>query len=203
INGATSPTFTAPTGTAGTTYYYVVITNTDNSATGNKTATTTSQVATVTINAKSQNANLGALTLSNGTLNRPFDKDITSYTVNVQNAISSITISPIVEDTGKATITVNNQPSITAVPLIVGNNTIQIVVTAEDGVTKRTYTISVNRAQASSSGGGGGYTPTPQPKPPKPEIITAPIEIGDQQGSNVSTATIKRTTDTNGNKKMK
>jgi uncharacterized repeat protein (TIGR02543 family) len=51
INGATSVTYAAPTTTSGTTYYYVVVTNTNISATGSQTATTTSEVATVTVNA--------------------------------------------------------------------------------------------------------------------------------------------------------
>ncbi|MDO3410550.1 S-layer homology domain-containing protein [Saccharibacillus sp. CPCC 101409] len=51
ISGATSATYSAPTGTAGTTYYYVVVTNTDTSQTGNQTANTTSQVAKVTVSA--------------------------------------------------------------------------------------------------------------------------------------------------------
>ncbi|MCC3377910.1 hypothetical protein, partial [Cohnella sp. REN36] len=49
ISGATSATYAAPTGTAGTTYYYVVVTNTDSSATGQQTATATSGVAKVTV----------------------------------------------------------------------------------------------------------------------------------------------------------
>ncbi|WP_256758450.1 S-layer homology domain-containing protein [Cohnella sp. WQ 127256] len=51
ISGATSESYAAPTTTAGTTYYYVVVTNTNSSATGNQTATVTSGVATVTVNA--------------------------------------------------------------------------------------------------------------------------------------------------------
>ncbi|ANY70584.1 hypothetical protein BBD42_05430 [Paenibacillus sp. BIHB 4019] len=51
IGGATSTSYSAPTSSAGTTYYYVVVTNTDSSATGNQTATATSNVATVTVNA--------------------------------------------------------------------------------------------------------------------------------------------------------
>ncbi len=47
---ATNATFSAPTGTAGTKYYYVVVTNTDDSKTGAKTATVTSSVAQVTVN---------------------------------------------------------------------------------------------------------------------------------------------------------
>ncbi|WP_433944202.1 fibronectin type III domain-containing protein [Paenibacillus sp. SN-8-1] len=51
ISGATSATYSAPTGTAGTMYYYVIVTNTDSSATGQTTATATSNVAKVQVNA--------------------------------------------------------------------------------------------------------------------------------------------------------
>ena len=51
IPSATSATYAAPTATAGTTYYYVVVTNTDGAATGNQTATATSAVAAVTVKA--------------------------------------------------------------------------------------------------------------------------------------------------------
>ncbi|USG66548.1 InlB B-repeat-containing protein [Brevibacillus ruminantium] len=51
INGATDATYIAPTGAAGTTYYYVVVTNTNSQATGSKIATTTSDVASVEVNA--------------------------------------------------------------------------------------------------------------------------------------------------------
>ncbi|MEK3726189.1 S-layer homology domain-containing protein [Paenibacillus sp. FSL H8-0034] len=50
ITNATSASYVVPTATAGTTYYYVIVTNTNNSATGSNTATTTSNVATVTVN---------------------------------------------------------------------------------------------------------------------------------------------------------
>lgn len=46
ING-----YTPSTGTVGTTYYYCVVTNTNNEATTNKTATATSDAAAVTVNA--------------------------------------------------------------------------------------------------------------------------------------------------------
>ncbi|GHT52500.1 hypothetical protein AGMMS49982_12900 [Bacteroidia bacterium] len=51
ISSATAATYTPLTATAGTIHYYVVVTNTNNSATGAQTATTTSNVATVTVNA--------------------------------------------------------------------------------------------------------------------------------------------------------
>jgi hypothetical protein len=49
IAGATQPTYTPPTGSAGTAYYYVVVTNTRNSATGEKTASTLSHPAAVNV----------------------------------------------------------------------------------------------------------------------------------------------------------
>ncbi|MBJ6362495.1 S-layer homology domain-containing protein [Paenibacillus sp. GCM10012307] len=51
INGATSATYNEPTTVAGTSYYYVIVTNTNNGATGSTTATATSEVAKVTVNA--------------------------------------------------------------------------------------------------------------------------------------------------------
>jgi uncharacterized protein YodC (DUF2158 family) len=51
IAGATSATYIPPTDTMGVRYYYCVITNTDTTATGNQTATITSNAVTVTVNA--------------------------------------------------------------------------------------------------------------------------------------------------------
>ncbi|WP_379146833.1 S-layer homology domain-containing protein [Paenibacillus sp. sgz500992] len=49
LTGETSAAFTAPTSAVGTTYYYVVVTNTDNSKSGEKTASVTSSTAKVTV----------------------------------------------------------------------------------------------------------------------------------------------------------
>jgi len=51
IRGATSRTFTPPTNVAGTVYYYVVITNTNNYVSGNRVASVTSTTARVASNA--------------------------------------------------------------------------------------------------------------------------------------------------------
>ncbi|WP_139990769.1 S-layer homology domain-containing protein [Paenibacillus paridis] len=51
VNGATSASYNAPTATAGTRYYYVVVTNTNASVNGTKTASVTSGTALVTVNA--------------------------------------------------------------------------------------------------------------------------------------------------------
>ena len=59
ISGATAANYSPPTSTAGTYYYYVVVTNTNNGASGNKTATATSTVAIVTVNAAPSVCSIG------------------------------------------------------------------------------------------------------------------------------------------------
>ncbi len=205
IPSATNAIYAVPTGDAGTTYYYVKVTNTDSSATGNNTAEATSKVAAVTVKAKSTNAYLDDLTLSSGVLSPVFTKDRETYTVNVPNSVNNITFTPVVEDIGKATVTVNGQSSTTAVPLTVGVNVIKVVVTAEDGVTKNTYTITVNRAQPSSSGGNGS-TPAPQPDPtptPQPTTEQIVVDVDGNNGSHLTKTPITRTTEPNGTVKDK
>lgn len=98
----------------------------------------------------SSNANLSSITLSAGSLS--FNAATTSYSVNVENSVSSITVNAVAEDS-KASV--NITPSST-VSLTAGSATaITIYVTAEDG-TPKTYTISVTRAGSSSGGGGSG-----------------------------------------------
>jgi len=120
----------------------VVVTSQD----GTKTKTYTITVA----RAFSANADLAGLTLSAGILTPSFNPGSTSYFTSVDNAISSITITPVTAD-ATATVLVNGvvNPSgvaSAAIPLAVGNNVINVVVTAQDGVTVKTYTISVNRS---------------------------------------------------------
>ncbi|MDR1135729.1 MAG: dockerin type I domain-containing protein, partial [Clostridiales Family XIII bacterium] len=64
IPGATDTTYVAPTGTVGTYYYYVVVTNTitDNGDGGVKTATTTSDVVTLTVTPLPINAEVPSIT---------------------------------------------------------------------------------------------------------------------------------------------
>jgi ELWxxDGT repeat protein len=109
--------------------------------------------STYTINvtrAVSSNANLASLTLSSGTLAPIFAAGTTSYTASVDNAVSSVTVTPTLSDVN-ASLAVNNVTlasgnTSAAIPLNVGNNTVTIAVTAQDGITVNTYTINVNRA---------------------------------------------------------
>jgi hypothetical protein len=52
IGGATSSSYLPPVNTLGTTYYYVIVKNTDPTATGVQTATTTSRAAKVTVSSQ-------------------------------------------------------------------------------------------------------------------------------------------------------
>ncbi|MEZ0276999.1 MAG: beta strand repeat-containing protein, partial [Roseimicrobium sp.] len=98
----------------------------------------------------SNNANLAGLTLSSGAPSPAFDSAITSYAVSVPNAVSSFTVTPTVQQPN-ATVKVDNVTVVPgnaspAVNLRSGANVITTVVTAQDGVTTKTYTLTVTRA---------------------------------------------------------
>ena len=90
----------------------------------------------------SNDANLSALSVNQGTLTPAFNAGITNYTVDVANNVTSINISATRAD-ASATVTGTGTHS-----LAVGNNTINVVVTAQDGITVKTYTVIVTRAAA-------------------------------------------------------
>ncbi|MCR5376230.1 MAG: cadherin-like beta sandwich domain-containing protein [Lachnospiraceae bacterium] len=120
--------------------------------------------ASVTINTPykaSNNANLGKLSVGEGTLSPAFSKNTTNYTVNVDGAVTALTISAKSED-GKGKVSVSGNKDLKE-----GANTVTVTCTAEDGKTKKTYTITVNR----------GPAPTPTPSPtPTPGLI---VHVGD------------------------
>ncbi|WP_459815200.1 cadherin-like beta sandwich domain-containing protein [Geotalea toluenoxydans] len=161
--GATigTPTCTAPTNTAtypisgqanGTTYNYTIGGVSD--VAGNTMATTSSRSYT-TVAPLSSNANLSNLVLSSGTLTPVFASGTTSYTASVANSVTSITVTPTEADTTASTtvngIAVNSGTASGPIALAVGDNTITVQVTAQDGTTTKTYTVIVNRAAAAST----------------------------------------------------
>ncbi|WP_164558095.1 DUF4347 domain-containing protein [Massilia atriviolacea] len=111
---------------------------------------------TITVTrAGSSNADLAALSLSSGTLNPAFAAGTTSYSASVANATTSLTLTPTVSD-ASASVTVNGVAVSSgnasgAIALNVGANTITTVVTAQDGVTQKTYTVTVTRAASSNN----------------------------------------------------
>lgn len=103
----------------------------------------------------STDANLSGLTLSTGTLSPTFSSAVTSYTATVPNVTTSIRVTPTVSE-AHATVKVNGITTTSAsasspIDLAVGQNSIPVVVTAEDGTTTKTYTVNVTRQTALSS----------------------------------------------------
>jgi sugar lactone lactonase YvrE len=117
---------------------------------------TTSKTYTVTVTrAPSSIATLSALKISNGTLTPTFTSGTTSYTAAVSNTTVSIQITPTTTD-NTATVKVNGTAVTSgsasgALSLNVGTNTIKTVITAQDGATTDTYTLTVTRAESSVS----------------------------------------------------
>jgi sugar lactone lactonase YvrE len=94
-------------------------------------------------------AALGALAISPGTLNETFASGTLSYTADVAYSVTSIDVTPTVNNS-LATVKVNNTPATSGsafhIPsLAAGPNTITVLVTAEDGVTSASYSIIVTR----------------------------------------------------------
>lgn len=94
-------------------------------------------------------ATLGALSLNTGTLSPAFASGTTSYTATVPNATDAITVTPTANE-ANATIIVNGTAVVSgnasdAIALSLGVNTITILVTAEDGTSTQTYTVTVIR----------------------------------------------------------
>ncbi|WP_240036784.1 S-layer homology domain-containing protein [Paenibacillus amylolyticus] len=88
IAGATGTTFAAPTTPTGTTYYYAVVTNTNNSVSGTKTATATSNIAAVNVNALTNAATPG------------IDNQPTGATVNEGDNSPNLSVAASVSDGG-------------------------------------------------------------------------------------------------------
>jgi len=112
---------------------------------------TTVKVYTLTvIRAPSTNANLAGIVTSSGKLSPGFSPATTTYTLAVANADAALTVTPTTA-VNSSTVKINGTPVASEfasgpIPLTVGSNTINIVVTAQDSVTTKTYTLTVTRA---------------------------------------------------------
>ena len=130
---------------------------------GTPTAITASAVYTVTatngggftnagvrIRVVSNDAKLSNLVPDSGTLTPAFASGTVNYTISVPNATASISVTPTVNQAGATvkvnTVTVASGSPSGAMALSVGTNGINVVVTAQDGVTTKTYTVVVTRA---------------------------------------------------------
>lgn len=130
----------------------------------------------------SNDATLSALAASGVTLSPAFSSSVTSYSANVYNSKTSVSIAAT-SSNSNAVVNINGDNTLTKdVNLAVGSNTITILVTAEDTITTETYTITLNRAAASS--GGGSSKPTAPP----------PVNVTTETTNDITTN--KTTTDT-------
>jgi len=106
------------------------------------------------------------LVLSSGTLNPVFGSATTGYTASVSNSTVSTSLTATAAE-GNAIIRVhrltgcyaNVASGITSGPLAlnVGSNTINVLVTAEDGTTTKTYTVAVTATRTFEPTVGSSY----------------------------------------------
>ena len=115
---------------------------------GGATIDTATQDVTVV---PSTDATLRSLALSGVALT--FDPAVTGYTAAVANTVTETTVTPTANDDGATSVVKLGGVADAdgTVPLSVGGNVITIEVTAEDGNTARTYTITVTRAAAAAA----------------------------------------------------
>ena len=124
----------------------------------------TTKIYTITLTraALSDNADLGGLTISSGTLSPQFSSSVTAYTASVDNSVTQVTVTPTASDSSAA-ITVNGNDVTSGTGHIVTGltvdepNTVTVIVTAQDSTTK-TYTITLTRAALSDNADLGGLT---------------------------------------------
>jgi len=117
------------------------------------TSTTTYTVTVTREPAVSNNADLSSLSLSTGSLTPAFASATLAYTASVGFANTAINVTPTLSD-ANASVTVNGAlvssgAASTAINLDEGENTITLVVLAEDSTTIQTYTVVVTRQAAS------------------------------------------------------
>ena len=93
----------------------------------------------------SNDATLKSLVGSYGSFSPKFSSKVTSYSITIPNNVTTYTI----------TATPTNSKAKTeyfgSMNMQVGKNTRSVVVTAEDGVTKKTYTVTVTRKEGAAS----------------------------------------------------
>lgn len=123
---------------------------------------------TVTDVAESADATLASLATSAGVITPAFAAGTTAYSAAVVNGTTTVTVTPTRNEanaTIEARVNGGGYAAVTSglasgnLLLNVGTNTVDVRVTAEDGATRRTYTITVTRAAA--------------PAPPAPPVKTA------------------------------
>ncbi len=115
-----------------------------------QTTTTTFTIRITTI----PNPNLSALSLSFGALDQLFQETQTSYTANIGYLADTLNVIATPAD-ASANLTINNIPTPNStessdISLLEGSNAVDIVVTARDAETNKTYSIDITRNDVAS-----------------------------------------------------
>ena len=116
---------------------------------------------TLALAALSQNSTLSGLTVSAGNFSPAFDSNTSAYYADLAfSATTAVTVTPTATD-DYATIQVNGSlvasgNASASITLEEGSTTITIVVTAANGTTQSTYTITVNRQPNAYDADGDG-----------------------------------------------
>ena len=126
--------------------------------TAQDSTTTLTYTITVTRAAPSNDATLSALTITGPSGGKPatlypdFDAEITDYTTWVANRIDAVKLTATKTDSNATIVITNdddsNTPGEAQFNLNFAANAFEITVTAQDGLTTRTYNVNVNRATA-------------------------------------------------------
>jgi len=105
--------------------------------------------------ALSPNAALSGLKLSNGVLSPVFNNTNSSYTTQVPNTLTSLTVTPTTADANAKVkingVLVKSGSASAAIPLSIGYNIVTALVTAQDGSTTKTYTVVVYRLPSANA----------------------------------------------------
>jgi outer membrane protein OmpA-like peptidoglycan-associated protein len=146
-----------------------------------------SAAATDTYAVPSSDATLSALEVTGGSgavsLSPAFASATSDYTARVDNAVSSVTVTPTTSSTG-ATVTVDGVAVTSgteseAIELRVGETTIDVEVTASDPAFTEQYTITLTRAAALGGGRASGERPSPnlEVRTP-PSVVSSGAQVG-------------------------
>ena len=145
-------------------------------------------------------ANLVGLALNPGTLNPAFDTATTSYTAGVESSVSQVTVTPTTSDSNASVsyLDVNDNALTDADPgaanfqvaLSTGANIVKVEVTAEDGTTTKTYTLTITRPPSDANLSGLTLSPGTL----NPAFDTATPSYTARVASGVSQVTVTATT---------
>lgn len=108
---------------------------------------TTTTYTIVVTRSKNDNANLSNIIISGGfSLTPNFSESITSYDLTVPNNVDSLDITAYKQDPNALSVEGDG-----TVRLNTGDNTISIIVTAENGTTKKTYNLVITREKSNNA----------------------------------------------------